>query len=139
MIGATCLPMPGCFMRCVRIRTNAMVLETSRSPEPASSSFRYSSGGASSFLAAGLRAGRFPGSVHCRFIGVVDLHRVMPAAPQFENIFVAQVRDQLEYFRVLAEEVLANVSAVLRDVGLHFPVDHFTHALLQKAGFVAGQ
>src|SRR5262249_35237061 len=40
---------------------------------------------------------------------------------------------------IFAEEVLANVGSVLRDVCLEFAVYHFAHALLEQAGGVAAE
>ena len=76
---------------------------------------------------------------HGRLVGVVDLARIVSAAPQFHQLVVAEVRHQVEQLGVLAEEVFANVGAVLGDVSLVLAVHRFTHALLEQAGRVAGQ
>ena len=62
-----------------------------------------------------------------------------PPRRSLTDFFVAQVRDQVEQFGILAEEMLADVGAVLGDVGLELAVHHFAHALLQQAGGVARQ
>jgi hypothetical protein len=76
---------------------------------------------------------------HGRFVGVVDLARIVAAAPQLHQLVVAQVRHQVQQLGVLAEEVFADVGAVLGDVGLVLAVHRFAHALLEQAGGVAGQ
>ena len=73
------------------------------------------------------------------FVGVIDLARIVAAAAEAQQVVVAQVGDEIEQLRVLAEEVLADVSAVLGDVRLELAVHDFAHALLQQAGLVARQ
>src|ERR1039458_4034898 len=192
MMGTTRLPICGCFISSVRMRTKAMVLETSRPEEPSSDSLKYSSGGVSMRRAAlrrpvktGIAGGLFrngdletraemrqlllvellllvgdiaafaslaqavaldgvgqdhrgpAGGLHGRFVSVINLARIVPAAAQLEQIFVAQVGHQVEQFGVLAEEILADVGAVAGDVGLHFAIHHLRHAFPQQAGGIA--
>ena len=74
-----------------------------------------------------------------RLVGVVDLARIVAAALQAQQLVVAQVRHQVQQLGIFAEEILADVGAVLGDVGLEFAVHHFAHALEQQAGGVARQ
>ena len=48
-----------------------------------------------------------------RFVGGVDLVRVVAAAAQLPDFVVGHVRDQLQQLGILAEEVLADVGAVV--------------------------
>ena len=84
-------------------------------------------------------SGRLALGLHRRLVGVVDLARIVAAAPQLADFVVAQVRHQVEQLGILAEEILADVGAVLGDVGLELAIHHFAHALLQQAGGVARQ
>jgi len=68
-----------------------------------------------------------------RFVGVIDFARIVAAAVHAEEIVVGEVRHQFEQLGIFAEEMLADVGAVLGDVRLEFAVDHFEHTLLQKA------
>ena len=83
----------------------------------------------------GGRAGVLAGPL----VGVVDLLGVVAAAAQLEQLLVAQIRHQLQQFGVLAEEILADVGAVPRRVGLVVAVQALVHALHQQAGLVALQ
>ncbi len=63
----------------------------------------------------------------------------MAAAIKAPDLVVRHVGDQFQQFRVLAEEMLAHISAVLGFVGLVFAVHHFFHAFEQQAGLVLGE
>uniref|UniRef100_A0A0N4ZLD8 NAD-specific glutamate dehydrogenase n=1 Tax=Parastrongyloides trichosuri TaxID=131310 RepID=A0A0N4ZLD8_PARTI len=80
-----------------------------------------------------------PRVTHGRRVGVVHLDRVVPAASQLPDVVIAQVADHRQQFRVLAEEVLADVGAVLRLVGLILAVHALHHALAQDAAAIPGQ
>ena len=71
--------------------------------------------------------------VHRGLVGGVDLLRVVPAAGQRPDLVVGHVRDQVQQLRVLAEEVLAHVGAVLGLEVLVLAVDAFLHALAAAA------
>ena len=75
--------------------------------------------------------------LHRALVGVVDLDRVVAAAVQAIELLVGVVLDQLEQLGILAEEVLAQVGAVLGLVGLEVAVDALFHAAEQQAGVVA--
>ena len=77
--------------------------------------------------------------VHGRLVGRVDLRRVVAAARQRPDLVVGHVRDQVEQLRVLAEEVLADVRAVLGLEVLVLAVDALLHALEQQPGLVRGE
>ena len=87
--------------------------------------------------------GQDQGRLSLRFdrllIGVVDLARIVAAPLQAHQVVVAEVRDQVQQLGIFAEEILADVGAVLGDVGLEFAIHHFAHALEQQAGGVARQ
>ena len=74
-----------------------------------------------------------------RLVGRVDLRRVVPAAAQRPDLVVRHVLDQVQQLRVLAEEVLADIRAVLGLEVLVLAVDALLHALEQQAGLVGGQ
>src|SRR5579864_3368194 len=77
--------------------------------------------------------------LHGALVGVVDLLRIEAAALQLEDLVVGHVGDQLQRFRIFAEEVLAHKGAIFGLEGLVFAVDALFHALDQHAGVVAGQ
>ena len=70
-------------------------------------------------------------------VGVVDLERIVAAAVEAGELLIGPVFDELEQFRVLAEEFLAQVGATLGLVGLEVPVDTLLHALQQQALVIA--
>ncbi|OQB90682.1 MAG: hypothetical protein BWX84_01742 [Verrucomicrobia bacterium ADurb.Bin118] len=72
-------------------------------------------------------------------VGGVNLQRVMPAAGELADLFVGQVVDQLQQFRVFPEEMLAGVAAGFDGVLLVITIHGFFHALEQQAGSVPGQ
>src|SRR5262249_15369360 len=72
-------------------------------------------------------------------VGVVDLFGIVAAAAQFEDLFVAEVGDDVEELGVFAEEVLADECAVLGHVALKFAIDDFAHAALQQPARIALQ
>ncbi len=82
---------------------------------------------------------RLSGMRHGGCIGRVDLVRIVPAAVQAPDVVIRPGRHHLQQFRILAEEVLAHVSAILRLEGLIIAVDAFHHALLQEPGLVLCQ
>ncbi len=71
-------------------------------------------------------------------IGVsrIDFIRVVTTAIQVHDVVVGQVFDQLQQFRVFAEEVLASVGATIGLVVLQFAIDHFIHPATQQTGVV---
>ena len=66
-------------------------------------------------------------------VGGVDLHRIVPAAPQLLQLLVGQVLDHVEQPRIRAEEVLADVGAGFDGVLLVLAVDDFAHPLGEQA------
>ena len=72
-------------------------------------------------------------------VGRIDLDRVVAAAGQRPDLRVGPVRDHRGGFRIAAEEVLADVGAVLRLEVLVFAVDAFLHQLAQLAVRVPGE
>ena len=76
--------------------------------------------------------------VHRRLVRRVDLGRVVPAAAQRPDLVVGHVRDQVQQLGVLAEEVLADVGAVLGLEVLVLAVDALLHALEQQPRLVRG-
>ncbi|EBA08345.1 hypothetical protein SSE37_16073 [Sagittula stellata E-37] len=68
--------------------------------------------------------------------GVVDLLRIVTAAAQRPDLIVGPVLHQFGGLRILAEEMLADVGAVLRLEGLVVAVDGLVHQLAQLAGGV---
>jgi hypothetical protein len=67
----------------------------------------------------------------------VDLLRIVAAAVQAPDVFVAHLRDHLEQLRVPAEEVLADERAVVRLHRLVVAVDRVHHHLAQDLVLVA--
>ncbi len=63
----------------------------------------------------------------------------MATALQAEDVLVGHMRDQIQQFRVFAEEMFAHEGAVLGLVSLVFAVHRLFHALAQQALGVAGQ
>ena len=72
-------------------------------------------------------------------VGGIHLVRIVPAAVQAPQVLVGHVGDHRLEFRVLAEEVFADVGAVAGAVGLEVPVHALLHPLEQDALGVAGQ
>src|SRR5205814_9315229 len=66
------------------------------------------------------------------FRSVVDFLGIVPAAVQLEDLFIVEVRNEIEQLGVLAEQVLAHESAVLGYVSLKLAVYHFSEAALQQ-------
>ena len=58
-------------------------------------------------------------------IGVIDFHRIVATARERTQLLVRHVFHHGGGFRILAEEVLADVRASLGFVGLEFAVDDF--------------
>ncbi len=74
-----------------------------------------------------------------RLVRGVDLHRIMPAARQRPDLLVGPVCDHRRRLGVAAEELLADVRAVLGLEVLVLAVDALFHELPQPAGRVLGQ
>ena len=72
-------------------------------------------------------------------VGGVDLDRVVAAARQRPDLVVAPVGDHRRRLGIAAEEILADVGAVLGLEVLVFAVDAFFHQLAQLAGMVLPQ
>ena len=72
-------------------------------------------------------------------VGRIDLDRVVAAPGQRPDLRVGPVRDHRRGFRIAAEEVLADVGAVLRLEVLVFAVDAFLHQLAQLAFRIPGE
>ena len=66
-------------------------------------------------------------------VGGVDLDRIVPAAGQRPDLGVGPVLDHRRRLGMAAEEVLADIGAVLRLEVLVFAVDAFLHELAQLA------
>ena len=77
--------------------------------------------------------------VHGRMEGGVHLVRIVAAAVQAPDVLVGHACDHFQQLRILAEEVLAHVGAVIGTVGLVFAVHRFHHDAAQRAIGVAGQ
>ena len=85
------------------------------------------------------------GQDHRRLVGVVDrgvvggvhLLRVVAAAVQRPDVVIRHVGDQVEQLRILAEEVLTDVRAILRLEVLVLAVDALFHALEQQTDLSA--
>ena len=73
-----------------------------------------------------------------RVVGGIDLERVVAAADQGPDLVVGPAGDHGGELGILAEEVLADIGAVLRLEVLVLAVDHLLHALEQDAGGVGG-
>ena len=71
-----------------------------------------------------------------RLIGRVDLDRVVAAAGQRPDLVVGPVLDHFGRLGMAAEEILADIGAVLRLEILVFAVDAFVHQLAQLAVLV---
>ena len=69
----------------------------------------------------------------------VELAVVVTAARQVHEVFVAEVGDHLAKARVGAEEVVADVRAVLDGVALELPVDGVVELVQQHAVVVVGE
>jgi len=74
-----------------------------------------------------------------RMKGRVDLLRVVAAVAQRPDVVVAHVLDHLEQARIAAEEMLADIGAILRAEGLIVAVQRIHHHLLEDAVLVARQ
>src|ERR1700749_1575161 len=68
-----------------------------------------------------------------RRVGGIYFKRVMTAASQRPNLVVGPVFPQLSSLRVLAEELLTHIGAVLGFEVLILAVDTFLHAFVQQA------
>ena len=71
--------------------------------------------------------------LHGGLVGGVNLARVVTAAQQLANLFVAQVIHQGQQLRIFAEEMFARIAARFDRVFLVIAVHRFLHALQQEA------
>ena len=71
-----------------------------------------------------------------RLVGGIDLDRIVPASGQRPDLGVRPVLDHRRRLGIAAEEVLADISAILGLEILVFAVDAFVHQLAQLAGRV---
>ena len=71
--------------------------------------------------------------------GSVDLVGIMAPTVKSPDVLVAHAGDHLQQFRVLAEEVLANIGPIVGLVVLVLAIDRVHHDLLQDAVLVLGQ
>ena len=83
--------------------------------------------------------GRLTPMLDRRLVRGVDLDRIMPAAGQRPDLGVGPILDHRRRFRMAAEEVLADIGAVLRLEVLVFAVDALLHQLAQLAGRILGE
>ncbi len=74
-----------------------------------------------------------------RLVGGVDLDRIVAAARQRPDLVVGPVLHHLGGLGIAAEEILADIGAVLRLEVLIFAVDAFHHQLAQLAVLVPGE
>src|SRR5262249_14171721 len=82
---------------------------------------------------------RLSAMLHRRSVGRVDLDRIVAAAFELGQLIVGQVLDELQQFRIFAEELFADVGAAFDRVFLIFAVNDLAHALHEQAGLVALQ
>ncbi len=92
-----------------------------------------------SFDGLGQDNGGRSGMIQRALVGVVDLQRIVTAAPQRAHFFVRQVLHQLQQFGIFAEKLLAGVGAAFGFEILIFAVDGLVHPLDEQAGGVAGE
>ena len=71
------------------------------------------------------------------FVRGVNFSRIVAAEPQAAELLVGERLDQFQQLRARTEEMFADVCAGLDDQLLVFAVDHFAHALDEKAFGVA--
>ncbi len=76
---------------------------------------------------------------HRRCVSGVNFVRIVAAAIQAPDIIVGHAGDHFQELGIFAEEIFANVGAVLGAVGLILAVHAFIHELLQKPLGVPGQ
>src|SRR6185312_1743780 len=74
-----------------------------------------------------------------RLVGSVDLVDIVSSSDQGPDLIIGPVIDQRRGLRVAPEEVLADISAVLRLEILVFAVDAFLHQLPQSPGRIPGE
>src|SRR5262249_44606187 len=66
----------------------------------------------------------------------INFFRIVPAAAQLGEFFVGHILYESGELRILAKELLANVTAGRDDIFLIFAVNDFTHAAHQQAAFI---
>ena len=77
--------------------------------------------------------------LHGGLVGRVDLSGIMAAARHLPDFAIAHMSDHVFQLGIFAEEILADIGAVLRLVVLVFAVDAFLHAFAQDSGDVVGE
>src|SRR5690242_2378509 len=70
-------------------------------------------------------------------VRVVDLLRIVTAAMEVANLFIAHISDKFQQLRVFAEEMFAGVSTAFCLTCLVLAVDALFHTLEQEARVVA--
>ena len=83
--------------------------------------------------------GRLALVIDRRLVGGIDLDRIVPASGQRPDLGVGPVLDHRRRLGIAAEEVLANIGAVLRLEVLVFAVDAFVHELAKLALIILGE
>ncbi len=78
-----------------------------------------------------------PFVIESRFICRVHFARIVAAALQRPNVFVAHVGDKFGRFRIASEEIVAHEFAVARLERLIIAVDAFIHHLNEPSGGIA--
>ena len=82
---------------------------------------------------------RTPFMFHRRLIGRIDLFGIVPAPHQAGQLFVRPMIDQPQQFRILPEEMAADVAARFHGVFLKFAIDGLVHPFGQKTRRVRGK
>ena len=77
---------------------------------------------------------RLAGVLHGRGVGGVHLERIVATAVELPDLIVGPIGDHRRQLRVFAEEVLADIRAVLRLEVLVLAVDSLLHTLQQNPG-----
>ena len=91
------------------------------------------------FDGLGENDGRLALVVDRRLVSSVDLDRIVPASGQRPDLGVGPILDHRRRLGIAAEEVLADIGAVLRLEVLVFAVDAFEHELAELALRVLGE
>src|SRR5581483_10264425 len=72
-------------------------------------------------------------------VRVVDLLRIVTAAMEVGDLFIAHTGDEFQQFGILAEKVLSRISAAFGFTRLVLAIHALFHALEQEARVVAGK